>query len=102
MTHSKPRLIKVGWSMTNSPGVTFVSRVAAVARSPTLKSVGTNTTPRHMTAQIVVFILAFREDPATTVCLFASPSNLHCATLTQKPVSHHAHPRRFQEADERP
>jgi len=46
--------------MTNSPGVTFVSRVAADARSPALKNVGTNTTPRHMADQIVAFIPAFR------------------------------------------
>src|SRR5712691_12733170 len=96
MTHSKPRLIKVGWSMTNSPGVTFVSRVAAVARSPTLKSVGTNTTPRHMAAQIVVFILAFREprsrDDNLPLCKSVQPALRH---LNSKPASHHAHPRHF-------
>src|SRR5678815_3814652 len=33
MSHSKPRLISVGWSMTNSPGLTLFPFSAALALS---------------------------------------------------------------------
>src|SRR5580765_541588 len=34
MTHSKPRLMSVGWSTTNSPGLTLRTTACAGARSP--------------------------------------------------------------------
>src|SRR5947209_6256034 len=41
MTHSKPRLMSVGWSTTNSPGWTLTTTACAVARSPRPGAVNT-------------------------------------------------------------
>ena len=46
ISHSKPRLISVGWSMMNSPGLTLLS--AARAMSPSRKrALGANRRPCH-------------------------------------------------------
>src|SRR5262245_19309144 len=44
IAHSKPRLIRVGWSTTNSPGLTRISGVAALGRSPRHRNIRANAT----------------------------------------------------------
>jgi hypothetical protein len=54
-------LIKVGWSTTNSPGLTFAPLVTAEARSPRCR-IEANTTAPQIAAHIRLFTIpAFRE-----------------------------------------
>src|SRR5579863_2611227 len=68
MTHSKPRLISVGWSMTNSPGWTLSAFPAALALSRKWSRSGRTRAARKIAGHhFVFFIAAFRDSENESV-----------------------------------